>query len=76
MNMARPSYERPTESWTDREIAQWAAERGIDHEEVCAARWAIMLKLMWAVLTGIGLILADIAKEYISHAADILSKAH
>lgn len=66
----------PTDDWDDRQIAMWAADQVINHEELCAQRWGTLVKLTWAVLGGVGLILADVIKDEISYILDFVHRAH
>ena len=55
------------DDWTDREIALFGVRRVIGHEAVCAKRWGVIIKLMWASITGIGLIITGLTVNLITH---------
>ena len=67
-----PFDEIPNEEWETRDVALWAARSVIEHEKICAIRWGVIVRLMWASLGGIGLILVTITSSYISNILSII----
>jgi hypothetical protein len=62
----------PDDSWEPKDIGLWATRSIIDHERICAERWGVIMKLMWASLLGIGTILITVVSNYISYFFSIL----
>ena len=73
---ARRFDDVPDENWDPKDAALWAAKQILTHEQICAERWGVLVKLMWWVLSGIGLILVDLVKDYIGFIVEAVQKAH
>jgi len=73
-----PEHQRfddtPQDDWSVGEVANWAARAIMKHEAVCSQRWGVIIRLMWYVLSGIGMILITIFGGYISHLFSIYDK--
>ena len=50
-----------------REMAVFALYKMEKHEETCASRWGVIIKLMWAVLGGIGFIVINQLNNGFTH---------
>lgn len=73
---ARRFDDVPDDTWDTRKVAVWSANQVMSHEQICAQRWGVLIKLMWSALAGIGSILVIVIGNYISNGLIILPKAH
>lgn len=56
-----------TSNMDTRDVALAAYGHVMSHERICAARWAIIIRLMWAVLGGIGYIAVSQLDTQVHH---------
>lgn len=64
----------PQDDWSVGEVATWAARAILKHEAVCSRRWGVIIRLMWAALGGIGLIMIAIIGSYVTHLFEVYDK--
>lgn len=55
------------ETMNTRDIAIMSFEHVMNHEQVCASRWGVIIKLMWAVLSGIGFLILEQLNNGLTH---------
>lgn len=64
---ARRFDDVPDDTWDTKKVAVWAANQIMTHEQICAQRWGILIKLMWSALAGIGSLLILVTGTCISN---------